>query len=57
MLHVGLTSNPSSTPEAIVLHVRQAIVEHQPPPLCGAICIFVEQYFYPSLEYEPQIKL
>jgi hypothetical protein len=30
VLHVGLTINPSSTPEAIVLHGRQVIVEHQP---------------------------
>jgi hypothetical protein len=50
VLHVGLTTNPSSTPEAIVLHGRQVIVEHQPPPLRGMFCIFVDKFFKPHLE-------
>jgi len=45
VLHVGLTTNPSSTPEAIVLHGRQVIVEHLPPPLRGMFSIFVDNFF------------
>jgi hypothetical protein len=45
VLHVGLTTNPSSTPEAIVLHGRQVIVEHLPPPLRGMFCNFVDKIF------------
>jgi hypothetical protein len=45
VLHVGLTTNHSSTPQAIVLHGRQVIVEHQPPPLRGMFCIFSIKIF------------